>query len=63
MVYDAQHSFSGVIYGQHSFKTGGTERLRITPGPLHTDEMIYDLTISLKHAFNKTNNIVYKKYA
>ena len=41
----------------------GTERLRITPGPLHTDEMIYDLTISLKHAFNKTNNIVYKKYA
>ena len=41
----------------------GTERLRITPGPLHTDEMIYDLTISLKDAFNKTNNIVYKKYA
>ena len=41
----------------------GTERLRITPGPLHTNEMISDLTISLKHAFNKTNNIVYKKYA
>ena len=41
----------------------GTERLRITAGPLHTKEMISDLTAALKYAFNKTENIVYKKYA
>jgi len=29
----------------------GTERLRITPGPLHTEQMIYDLVTSLKCSF------------
>jgi len=29
----------------------GTERLRLTPGPLHTDEMIVYLVESLKQAF------------
>jgi 5-aminolevulinate synthase len=29
----------------------GTERLRLTPGPLHTDEMIVFLVDSLKQAF------------
>ena len=31
----------------------GTERLRITPTPLHTDQMIEDLVAALKSAFNK----------
>ncbi len=29
----------------------GTERLRITPGPLHTEQMIYDLVKSLKCSY------------
>ena len=31
----------------------GTVRLRVTPGPLHTEKMISDLTIALKYAFKK----------
>lgn len=30
----------------------GTERLRITPGPLHTEEMIYRLVDAMKDAFS-----------
>ena len=38
----------------------GSERLRITPGPLHTEKMISELTDALKHAFKQTENIDYK---
>ena len=41
----------------------GAERLRITPGPLHTEKMISDLTIALKYAFNKTDKNNYSKIA
>ena len=38
----------------------GYERLRITPGPLHTEKMISELTDALKYAFKQTENIDYK---
>ena len=41
----------------------GKERLRITPGPLHTEKMISDLTIALKYAFNITDKNNYSKIA
>ena len=37
----------------------GTERLRFTPGPLHTDTMIFDMVAKLKEAM--TRNLVLKK--
>ena len=37
----------------------GTERLRFTPGPLHTDAMIFDMVAKVKEAI--TRNIVLKK--
>ncbi len=37
----------------------GTERLRFTPGPLHTDTMIFDMVTKLKETMNR--NLVLKK--
>jgi len=37
----------------------GTERLRFTPGPLHTDVMIHDMTYKLKEAM--ISNLVLKR--
>ena len=37
----------------------GTERLRFTPGPLHTDKMISDMIVKLKEVMIK--NLVFKK--
>jgi len=37
----------------------GTERLRFTPGPLHTDKMISDMVVKLKEVMIK--NLVFKK--
>jgi len=42
----------------------GTERLRFTPGPLHTDHMIYDMVLKLKEAMIrnealKQSNVIY----
>ena len=41
----------------------GTERLRFTPGPLHTDTMIFDMVVKLKEAITrnlmlKENNVI-----
>ena len=33
----------------------GTERLRITPGPLHSDEMLETLVLALKDVMQKVN--------
>ena len=33
----------------------GTERLRITPGPLHTDEMLVELVSALREVFHRVN--------
>lgn len=39
----------------------GTERLRFTPGPFHTDSMIYDMVIKLKTAL-KRNKVSLHEY-
>ena len=41
----------------------GSERLRVTPGPLHNEKMISDLTLALKQAFILTKDINFYKLA
>jgi 5-aminolevulinate synthase len=41
----------------------GSERLRITPGPLHTEKMITELIFALKKVYRKTEHINFKKPA
>ena len=40
----------------------GTERLRITPGPLHSEEMIDHLAFALKNVFEELQPVSYLQY-
>ena len=60
LLKDFKHYIQPINYPTVPF---GTERLRVTPGPLHTEKMISDLTIALKYAFNITEKNNYSKIA